>query len=67
MESIGEQWNPSKPLDIISDSWMNIAEAKQAIKIWILDHGESWPLLLRIVSLDYSFTVSIQPAPSIFE
>jgi hypothetical protein len=42
MESIREQWNPSKPLDIISDSWMNIIEAKQAIKIWILDCGESW-------------------------
>jgi hypothetical protein len=42
MESIRDQWDPSKPLDIVSQSWMNITEAKQAVKIWILDRGESW-------------------------
>jgi hypothetical protein len=42
MEPIKEQWDPSEPLDITSNSWMNITEAKQAVKIWILDRGESW-------------------------
>jgi hypothetical protein len=26
----------------MSDSWMNMSDAKKAIKIWILDRGESW-------------------------
>ena len=42
MESIEEQWNPSSSPDIVSDSWMNIIDAKKAVKIWILDRGESW-------------------------
>jgi hypothetical protein len=42
MEPIEEQWNPPSPPDIISDSWMNITDAKKAVKIWILDRGESW-------------------------
>jgi hypothetical protein len=42
MESIEEQWNSPSPPDILSDSWTNINDAKKAIKIWILDHGESW-------------------------
>jgi hypothetical protein len=33
MELIKEQWDPSEPLDITSNSWMNITEAKQAVKI----------------------------------
>ena len=42
MESITEQWDlPSGP-DIISNSWTNATDAKKAIKIWILDRGESW-------------------------
>jgi hypothetical protein len=42
MEPIEEQWNtPSSP-DIMSDLWMNMSDAKKAIKIWILDRGESW-------------------------
>jgi hypothetical protein len=43
MESIEEQWGP--PLDstdILSDSWMDMANTKKAVKIWILDCGESW-------------------------
>src|SRR3981189_2947071 len=42
MESIEEQWNPPSSPDIMSDLWMNISDAKKAIKIWILDRGESW-------------------------
>jgi hypothetical protein len=42
MESIEEQWNPPSPPDILSDSWTNITDAKKAVKIWILDRGESW-------------------------
>src|SRR3981189_1293327 len=42
MESIEEQWNPPSPPDILSDSWTNISDAKKAVKIWILDRGESW-------------------------
>jgi MULE transposase domain len=42
MESIEEQWNPPGPQDIMSDLWMNIKDAKQAVKIWLLDRGESW-------------------------
>jgi hypothetical protein len=42
MESIEEQWNPPSPPDIMSDLWMNIKNAKKAVKIWILDRGESW-------------------------
>jgi hypothetical protein len=68
MESITEQWNPSKPLDIISDSWINITEGKQAIKIWILDHSESWApstqnnktqLQLHCIDLTCSFYIQI--------
>ena len=42
MEPIEEQWSPLSSPDIISDSWMNITDAKKAVKIWILDRGESW-------------------------
>jgi hypothetical protein len=61
MESIEEQWNPSSSPDIVSDSWMNIIDAKKAVKIWILDRGESWGSgadILKIIRLDFSFTVS---------
>jgi hypothetical protein len=44
MESIEEQWNPPSSPDILSDSWTNITDAKKAVKIWILDRGESWAL-----------------------
>jgi hypothetical protein len=42
MGSIEEQWNPPSCPDIVSESWTNMAEAKKAVKIWILDRGESW-------------------------
>jgi hypothetical protein len=42
MGSIQEQWNPPSCPDIISELWINITEAKKAVKIWILDRGESW-------------------------
>jgi hypothetical protein len=42
MELIEEQWNPPSSLDIMSDLWMNMSDVKKAIKIWILDRGESW-------------------------
>ena len=42
MEPIEELWNPPSSPDIMSDLWMNISDAKKAIKIWILDRGESW-------------------------
>jgi hypothetical protein len=42
LESIEEQWSPPSPPDIMSNSWTNPADAKKAIKIWILDRGESW-------------------------
>ena len=42
IEPIEEQWNPPSSLDIMSDSWTDIKDAKKAIKTWILDRGESW-------------------------
>jgi hypothetical protein len=42
VESIEEQWNPELSTDILSKSWPNITDAKRAVKIWILDRGESW-------------------------
>jgi hypothetical protein len=42
VESIEEQWNPPTFTDIMSDSWIDMADAKKAVKIWILDRGESW-------------------------
>lgn len=42
MEPIDEQWNPGPSIDITSKSWINITDAKKAIKIWILDPDESW-------------------------
>ena len=42
MESIEEQWNPPSPPDILSSSWINTADAKKAVKTWLLDQGESW-------------------------
>ena len=42
MEPIEEQWNPPSSPDITSDSWMNMSDAKKAVKIWILDRGELW-------------------------
>ena len=42
MESIEEQWALPTSTDILSDSWPNITDAKKAVKIWILDRGESW-------------------------
>jgi hypothetical protein len=44
MGSIEEQWNPPRSRDILSDSWMNITDAKKAVKIWILDRGKFWGL-----------------------
>ena len=41
MESIEEQWALPNPPDIMSDSWTNINSVKKAVKIWILDQGES--------------------------
>jgi MULE transposase domain len=42
IEPIEEQWNPPSSSGIMSDSWTNIIDAKKAVKIWILDRGESW-------------------------
>ena len=42
MESIEEQWSPEPVIDIISKSWPDIVDAKKAVKIWILNCGESW-------------------------
>jgi hypothetical protein len=42
MEPIEEQWNPPSSPDIMSDSWINMSDAKKAVKIWLLDRGESW-------------------------
>jgi hypothetical protein len=42
MESIEEQWNTPVSTNILDRSWANINDAKKAVKIWILDHGESW-------------------------
>jgi hypothetical protein len=67
MESIEEQWNPPGPQDIMSDLWMNIKDAKQAVKIWLLDRGNPGAILVKTIRLDFSFTVSFRPAPSIFE
>jgi hypothetical protein len=40
-ERTEEQWAPAST-DILSQLWDNITEAKKAVKIWILDRGESW-------------------------
>ena len=45
MESIEEQWNHPLPPDVTSDSWIDIANAKSAVKTWILDRAESWAIL----------------------
>ena len=43
MQSIQEQWTSSASNDdITSKFWDNIADAKKAIKTWILDRYESW-------------------------
>jgi hypothetical protein len=42
MELIEEQWNHPPPP--ASDLRMDIANAKKAVKTWILDNGESWAL-----------------------
>jgi hypothetical protein len=42
MESIEDQWTPPASTEILSTSWPNITDAKKAVKIWILDCGESW-------------------------
>jgi hypothetical protein len=42
MELIEEQWNRPPPPDITSDSWIDITDAKNAVKTWILDRAESW-------------------------
>jgi len=44
IEPIEEQWNPPSCPDIMSDLWINFSDAKKAVKIWILDCGESWGL-----------------------
>jgi hypothetical protein len=41
MESIEEQWNAPTSSGILTNSWINIADNKKAVKIWILDRGES--------------------------
>jgi hypothetical protein len=33
MESIEEQWSPLASTDILSDSWMDMANVKKAVKI----------------------------------
>jgi hypothetical protein len=47
MEPIEEQWNPPSPPNIMSDLWMNIKDAKKAIKIWILDRSEARKITKR--------------------
>ena len=43
MQSIQDQWTSSSSNDdITSQFWDNIADAKKAIKTWILDRHESW-------------------------
>lgn len=42
MESAEDQWTLSLPENIISQSWDKIADAKRAVKTWILDRHESW-------------------------
>src|SRR5258708_5528194 len=42
MQSIEDQWTLSSSDDITSKFWDNIADAKKAIKTWILDRHESW-------------------------
>jgi hypothetical protein len=67
MEPIEEQWNPPSSPDIMSDSWINISDAKKAIKIWILDRGESWASSTQTTRLDFNFIASFLLVPSIFE
>jgi hypothetical protein len=41
MESIEDQWTPLASTEILSTLWPNMIDAKKAVKIWILDCGES--------------------------
>jgi hypothetical protein len=50
MESIEEQWNAPTSSDILTNSWINIADAKKAVKIWILDRGALPPFYLFLLS-----------------
>src|SRR5258708_7852225 len=68
MESIEEQWFLPLTSDITSKSWVNIADAKKAVKTWILDRGESWAptphndktrLLLHCLSKSCSFHIRL--------
>lgn len=67
IESIEEQWNPPASADILSDSWIAIADAKKAVKIWILDRGESWGHVTQNNKTDSNSTASSPPVPSICE
>jgi hypothetical protein len=42
MQSTEDQWTSSSSDDIVSKFWDNIADAKKAVKTWILDRHESW-------------------------
>ena len=75
MEPIEEQWNPPSCPDIMSDSWINFSDAKKAVKIWILDRGESWGLAtqknktrlqLHCILLTCSFYIRIAQKRDLF-
>ena len=67
MESIEEQWNPPGPPDILSDSWTNITDTKKAVKIWILDCGESWASSTQNNKTRLHFIAFFLLVPSIFK
>ena len=67
MQSIQDQWTASSSNDdITSKSWDNIADAKKAIKTWILDRHETWALVTTMIRSVFSQTVSLRAATSIF-
>ena len=64
--TIEEQWSPPTSTDILCDSWMDMADAKKAVKIWILDRGESWGNTTQNNKTQLQLHC-ILSAPSIFE
>jgi hypothetical protein len=59
--------NPRSFTDILSDSWMNVTDAKKAVKIWILDRGEHWSYSTQKHKTRLQLHNVLQPAPFTFQ
>jgi hypothetical protein len=67
MQSTEDQWTSSSSDDIVSKFWDNIADAKKAIKTWILDRHESWPPLIITTGSAFNSIAALRVATSISE